>query len=125
MVVERRTGMSNYIIAGILAVVLFFCLRSSIKHFRGEGGCCGGGTYKAHKKKLNTVAGRKTAAVEGMSCQHCVNRVMEAVNSIDGASALVKLKKGIVIVSVEHPISNEIIKNAIENAGYKVTEIKE
>lgn len=117
--------MSNYIIAGILAVVLFFCLRSSIKHFRGEGGCCGGGTYKAHKKKLNTVVGRKTVAVEGMSCQHCVNRVMEAVNSIDGASALVKLKKGIVIVSVEHPISNEIIKNAIEKAGYKVTEIKE
>lgn len=116
--------MSNYIIAGILVVVLFFCFRSTLKHFRGEGGCCGGGTYKARKKRLNTVTGRKTVSVEGMSCQHCVNRVMEAVNSIDGASALVKLKKGVVIVSLEHPISDEIIKNAIERAGYKVTEIK-
>lgn len=117
--------MSNYIIVAILAVVLFFGIRSSMKHFRGEGGCCGGGTYKAHRKKLDTVIGQKTVAVEGMSCQHCVNRVMEAVNSIDGASALVKLKKGVVIVSTERPISNETIKNAIEKAGYKVTDIKE
>ncbi|MDO4306499.1 MAG: copper ion binding protein [Eubacteriales bacterium] len=117
--------MSNYIIVGILVVVLYFGLRSSIKHFRGEGGCCGGGTYKARMKKLNTVVGRKTFTVEGMSCQHCVNRVMEAVNSIDGASALVKLKKGQVIVSLERPVSNEIIRDAIEKAGYKVTEIKE
>lgn len=117
--------MSNYIIAGILIVVLFFCIRSSIKHFRGEGGCCGGGTYKARKKKLKTVIGQKTVSVEGMSCQHCVNRVMEAINSLDGASALVKLKKGLVIVSMDHPISNEIIQNAIEKAGYTVTNIKE
>lgn len=117
--------MSNYIIAAILVVVLFFCFRSSMKHFRGEGGCCGGGTYKARRKKLNSVIGKKTFSVEGMSCQHCVNRVMEAVNSIDGASALVKLKKGIVIVSTERPISNETIKDAIEKAGYTVTGIKE
>lgn len=117
--------MSNYIIAGILIVVLFFCVRSSIKHFRGEGDCCGGGTYKARRKKLSKVTGKKTVTVEGMSCQHCVNRVMEAVNSIDGASADVKLKKGIVIVSVEHPVSSDLIKNAIEKAGYKVTDIKE
>lgn len=124
-ITERGLDMSNYIIVAILAVLLYFGLRSSAKHFRGEGGCCGGGTYKARKKKLNTIISKKTFAVEGMSCQHCVNRVMEAVNSIDGASALVKLKKGIVIVSLEHPVSNEIIKDAIEKAGYKVTDIRE
>lgn len=116
--------MSNYIIVAILVVVLFFALRSSIRHFRGEGGCCGGGTYKARRKKLTAVTGKKTVFVEGMSCQHCVNRVMEAVNSIDGASALVKLRKGMVIVSEEHPIDAEIIRKAIEKAGYQVTEIK-
>lgn len=116
--------MSNFIIAGILAVILYFALRSTMKHFRGEGGCCGGGTYKARRKRLNTVAEKKTFLVEGMSCQHCVNRVMEAVNSIDGASALVKLKRGLVIISLEHPISDEILKDAIENAGYTVTGIR-
>lgn len=117
--------MTNFIIIAILAVILYFALRSSLKHFRGEGDCCGGGTYKARRKKLKSVTDKKTVVVEGMSCQHCVNRVMEAINSIEGASALVKLKKGLVIVSMEYPISNEIIKNSIEKAGYTVTEIKE
>lgn len=116
--------MINYIIVAILVVVLCLCLKSSAKHFRGEGGCCGGSTYKAKKKKLKSVVVKKIVAVEGMSCQHCVNRVMEAVNSIEGASGVVNLKKGLVTVSMEHSIEDEIIKNAIEKAGYHVTEIK-
>lgn len=116
--------MENYIIAGILVVVIALCIRPIIKHFRGQGGCCGGSTYKARKKKLNTVVCRKTIVVEGMSCQNCVNRVMEAVNSIDGASAVVHLKKGVVEVSMEHPINDEVIENAIEQAGYHVMKAK-
>lgn len=117
--------MINFIIVVVLIVILYFSLRSSLKHFHGEGGCCGGGTYKAKKKKLSTVVATKTFNVEGMSCQHCVNRVMEAVNSIDGASADVKLKKGLVIVSLEQPIDSAVIRDAIEKAGYAVTGIKE
>lgn len=117
--------MENYIIIAILVVILFFAIRSSIKHFRGEGDCCGGGTYKARKKKLNSVADKKVFVVEGMSCQHCVNRVMEAVNSLDGASAVVHLKRGLVTVSMEHKIDDEVIKDAIEKAGYTVTGIRE
>lgn len=116
--------MTNYIIIAILAVILILGIRSSIKHFRGEGGCCGGSTYKAHKKKLTTVIARKIFTVEGMSCQHCVNRVMEAVNSIDGASGVVHLKRGKVDVSMEREIDDAIIKEAIEKAGYRVTGVK-
>lgn len=117
--------MINYIIIAVLVVVLAFCIRSSAKHFRGEGGCCGGSTYKARRKKLDHVAAKRVFAVEGMSCQNCVNRVMEAVNSIEGASGVVNLKKGLVTVSMEHPIEDETIKKAIEKAGYHVTGIKE
>lgn len=117
--------MTNIIIVAVLAVILFFSLRSTIKHFRGEGGCCGGSTYKAHPKKLNSVAGKKTFLVDGMSCQHCVNRVMEAVNSIDGVSAVVDLKKGKAVVSYERPVDDELIRGAIEKAGYTVTGIHE
>lgn len=116
--------MTNFIIIVILAVILVPGIRSSIKHFRGEGGCCGGGAYKAHRKKLNTVITRRTFTVEGMSCQHCVNRVMEAVNSIDGASAVVHLKQGKVAVSMDREISDTVIKEAIEKAGYTVTGVK-
>lgn len=115
--------MENYIIAGILVVIIFFCVRSGLKHFQGEGGCCGGSTYKAHKKKLDTVVCKKTIPVEGMTCQNCVNRVMEAVNSIDGASAAVHLKKGVVVISMDHTIDDEVIENAIEKAGYHVAKV--
>jgi len=71
------------------------------------------------------VTGRKTVSIEGMKCQHCVNRVMEALNSIDGASAVVKLKKGVAIVSMEHPITDEELRDAVQFAGYTVTEIRE
>ena len=104
----------------IVAVILFFAVRSSIRHLHGEGGCCGGSTYKAPPKKLDHVEQTKTFSAEGMTCQHCVNRVMDAVNSIDGASGLVHLKKGIVTVSMAHPVEDAVICRAIEKAGYTV-----
>ncbi len=116
--------MTNFIIITILIILLAFALRSSIKHFRGEGGCCGGGTYKAHKKKLTDIIARRTFSVSGMNCQHCVDRVMEAINSIDGASATVHLKRGRVVVSMDREISDTLIQEAIEKAGYTVTAIR-
>ena len=94
--------MQNFIIAAIVIVVLVFAVRASLKHFRGEGGCCGGGTYKARPKKLTHTAEVKTFRVEGMHCQNCANRVMDAVNSIDGVSGVVHLKKGLVKVEIAY-----------------------
>ena len=34
--------MENIIIIGIVVAMIFFGIRSGMKHFRGEGGCCGG-----------------------------------------------------------------------------------
>ncbi len=113
--------MANYIIGAVLIVVLILCVRSSVRHFRGQGSCCGGSTYKARRKKLRTVVCKKTIPVAGMSCQNCVNRVMEAVNAIDGASAVVHLKRGVVVVSMDHPMDDAVIESAIEQAGYHVT----
>ena len=113
--------MTDYIIGGILVVMLALGIRSTIKHFRHESSCCGGGTYKARRKKLNQVIARKVFSVEGMTCQHCVNRVQEAVNSIEGASGVVNLKKGTVTVSMEREIGDEVILKAVEKAGYAIS----
>lgn len=115
--------MENYIIGAILIVVIILCVRSGTKHFRGQGSCCGGSTYKARRKKLRTVVCKKTIPVEGMSCQNCANRVMEAVNAIDGASAVVHLKRGVVVVSMDRSIDDAVIESAIEKAGYHVTNV--
>lgn len=116
--------MTDLIIIVIVLAVVGFGVYSTVKKRKEKSSCCSSGTYKAKEKKLDSVALKKTAVVEGMTCQHCVNRVMEAVNSIDGASGNVNLKKGTVVISMQEPMDDEIFRNAIEKAGYTVIEIK-
>lgn len=113
--------MENVIIIVIVAIVLLIALRSTVRHFQGKGGgCCGSGDYKARKKKLKRVAAKRVFSVEGMMCQNCVNRVMEKINSIPGASASVDLRRGRVTVSMEEEMDDSLFVSAIENAGYEV-----
>ena len=113
--------MSTAIIIAILIVVLFIAIRSTVRHFSGKGGgCCGSGDYKARKKRLGSVAAKRSFRVEGMMCQNCVNRVMEQINSIAGASASVNLRKGTVTVSMEKAMDDAVFIAAIEKAGYEV-----
>ncbi|MBQ8619564.1 MAG: heavy-metal-associated domain-containing protein [Clostridia bacterium] len=113
--------MENIIIIGILAVVVVIGIVNTVKHFKGQGGCCGGGgSYKPRKKKLSTVLYTKTFKVEGMHCEHCKNRVEEVINDIKGVAGKVNLKKGEVTVSYAEDVADDVIKARIEKAGYTV-----
>ncbi|MBQ2744449.1 MAG: heavy-metal-associated domain-containing protein [Lachnospiraceae bacterium] len=117
--------MEDMVIIGILAVLIIIGIHSSIKHFKGEGGCCGGGSsVKPKKKKLKNIIGKKTVIIEGMSCEHCKNRVEISINEIEGAAAKVNLSKKEAVVSMERYISDEQIRTVIEKAGYTVIEIR-
>ena len=117
--------MTDYIIIGIIAVVAMIGLAGTIKHFKCEGGCCGGGSsYKPRKKKLSSVHYQKTFAVEGMHCNHCKARVEEVVNGIEGVAAHVDLEKGLLTVSYAEDVPDDLIKSRIERAGYKANAIK-
>ncbi len=57
--------------------------------------------------------------VEGMSCQHCVKAVTQAVQDVDqNASVKVELADG--RVSVESQSPRDTLAAAIEDAGYTV-----
>ena len=118
--------MENIIIVGILVIVVAIGLRSAIKHFKGEGGCCGGGSKPAPKqnKKLKNTIAKKVAIVEGMTCEHCKNWVEKSINDIEGTACKVNLSKKEAVISMEREISDEEIRKAIEKAGYKVIEIR-
>ncbi|MDE6607875.1 MAG: heavy-metal-associated domain-containing protein [Lachnospiraceae bacterium] len=62
--------------------------------------------------------------VEGMSCGHCSARVEEALNAIEGVKAEVDLKKKTAYVTLESEVSEDVLKKAVEDAGYTVTEVK-
>lgn len=117
--------MDNIIIIAILAILIFFGIRSTMKHFKGEGGCCGGrAPIPEQNKTLEKVIGQKTVVIDGMTCDHCKNWVEKSINEIDGAAAKVDLKKKEAVVSMEKEISDEEIRAAVQKAGYKVVEIK-
>ena len=123
--------MVDAIIILVVVIILIFALKGSIKHFRGEGACCGGGsgsvkTKKAKKKTLNgPVVGRRTIRITGMHCQNCVNSVTNALNDIEGVSAKVRLKDNSAEVSYDRPVDISALKQAVEKAGFQVVSISQ
>ena len=67
---------------------------------------------------------KKIMKIEGMMCSHCTGRVSEALNAIDGVSAEVTLRDGgEAVLSLSKEVSDEKLKKAVEDAGYKVLSI--
>lgn len=114
--------MDNYIILGIVIIIVAVGVISTVKHFRGEGGCCSGGSYTPKRKKLKSIKYQKAFHIDGMTCEHCKRRVEEAVNDIKGVSARVILKKSELIVSYADDVNDNLIKEKIERAGYSVVD---
>lgn len=116
--------MIDYIVIGIIVIVVIAAIASGSKHFKGQGGCCGGGNTYIEKKKLSKVIAKKNVTIEGMTCENCAARVTRAINQIEGASCKVDMKKKKAVVSMENEIENEVIQAAIEKAGYTVISIQ-
>lgn len=119
--------MGNVIIVAVLALILFAAIRSSVKHVKGEGGCCGGGSSgfdEPDKKLSGTIIKTKVFAIEGMHCENCTNSVKRAINRIDGVSAKLSLKKKQALVEYEKEVSDDVLVMAIENLGYKVVSVE-
>lgn len=121
--------MGDAIIMVVILIVLIFAVRGSLKHFKGEGACCGGGSgsVKPKKPKKKTldgpVIGRCMIRISGMHCQNCVNSVTNALNVIDGVSAEVSLKDNRAEVSYDRAIDESVLKQAVEGAGFEVVSI--
>lgn len=63
-----------------------------------------------------------TIAIEGMTCQGCVNSVTKALNTVDGVNQVeVSLENNQAKVSYDDAKATEVdLKTAIEDAGYDV-----
>ena len=60
-----------------------------------------------------------TYSVSGMSCQHCVDAVTTEVSKLDGVSAVsVDLAAGSVVVTSGAPLDLEVVRAAVDEAGY-------
>ena len=112
--------MKDLIIVAIIAALLVVGVIYTRKHFRGEGGCCGGSPVKKQSKKISKSIGKKRFLVEGMTCENCKNRIEKAINALEGVVGKVSLSKKEVVVSYNREVTDEEIIQVIEKCGFKV-----
>lgn len=67
----------------------------------------------------------KVIAIEGMTCGHCSARVEKALNGLEGVRAVVNLAEKNATVTLNNNVSDEVLKGAVEDAGYDVIGIEE
>ena len=59
--------------------------------------------------------------VEGMMCPHCEARVKKALEAIDGVKeAVVSHESASAVVTLDSPVSDEVLTKAVTDAGYEV-----
>lgn len=68
------------------------------------------------------MAMKKTISIEGMSCEHCVAHVREALEGLGGKSVEVNLSEGFATAELE--CADDAIISAIDDAGYDVISIE-
>ena len=88
----------------------------------------GGRDHKARetkKRQTQEDSLEKTIHVEGMMCGHCENAVKTALEKLEGvASAEADHERGIARVVLKKEVPNAILKKAVEDEGYQVTNIE-
>lgn len=62
-----------------------------------------------------------TYVVEGMTCGSCAGKVTDRVEQIPGVTDVdIDIATGGVTLTTDAPVSDETVKQAIEEIGYKV-----
>ena len=80
---------------------------------------------KKRKKKKEKKNMEKTIEINGMMCGHCEMTVKKALEAIDGVdNAVVSHDNGTAVVSLSKEVSNDVLKKAVEDKDYTVTNIK-
>ena len=77
---------------------------------------------KKHHQEENKM--EKTMKIEGMMCGHCEAAVKKALEAVDGVvSAEVSHTSGTAVVTLSKPVDNAVLKKAVEDKDYTVTDI--
>ncbi len=131
--------MAATIILGILIAAAFgYGLKKIYRaFFKSEAACCSEGNcsgcegscstkkalddgYRARVEKIERFPIHRTIDVDGMTCEKCIYKVVRALEKIDGVTiAAASLEKQSAQVGLKENISDEILREAIQKAGYK------
>ena len=57
-------------------------------------------------------------------CGHCAAHVQRALNAIPGVQAKVDLQRKVAVVEAAQEVADDVLRQAVANAGYEVVAIK-
>ena len=125
------------IVLGILIAAAFgFGVRKAYRaFFKSEAACCseecsscGGGcdkqklldeSYRVRAEKIEKFPIHREIDVDGMTCEKCIYKVVRALEKIDGVTiAAASLEKQSALVGLKKNISDDVLREAINRAGY-------
>ncbi len=114
--------MSTAIICGILLVLCFIGVRSSVK--RIAHGCCGSGgdtvkKVKVQDRNLSHYPYSYEIGVDGMTCSNCKKRVENAFHEKEGFWANADLQKKSVQIYSKKEVTEDELRAIIRKAGYQ------
>lgn len=97
--------------------------KEETKNQKGESVINDDVTNKSNNNGGNEM--NKVLTVEGMSCGHCKAAVEKALKNVDGVdNAVVDLGNKTAEVTLSKEVSTDVLKNAVTEAGYEVTDVK-
>ncbi|MBO4401209.1 MAG: heavy-metal-associated domain-containing protein [Selenomonadaceae bacterium] len=129
----------------VLGVLIALALANGLRviyraFFKSEAACCDSGgsscnscpahksemqramenSYRARVEKIEKFSIRRTIDVDGMTCEHCVANVVRALEKVDGVQvAAASLEKQTALAGLSKDIPDEILRDAINKAGYR------
>lgn len=81
--------------------------------------------HKSNQIEKENKTMEKTLKIEGMMCGHCEAHVKKALEALEGVSqASVSHEAKTAVVTLEGDVSEETLRQAVVDQGYKVTEIQ-
>lgn len=117
----------------VIAAIVAFAVYRAVGTAKGTRDCCSGDA-----KNSGGNAGKSFAKADvedtdpshypyeanfeigGMSCEHCVANVTNALDSVDGTWAEVSLAGGHAHVRAKSPIDVDAYRKVVEEAGYRL-----
>ena len=116
----------NVIIILIIAVGFVFGVRSILRSAAGKSCCSGGDSIVKigpSDPDRSHYPYRAEAAVEGMTCKNCAQRVTNALNSLDGVWATVHFRRKAVTVLLKQKEAEAALIEAVSKAGYTMKDV--
>lgn len=117
----------------VVVVILVIAIRRFVGTATGTRDCCSGAKKSLGKQfRARTIDDKDESRypyqadleIGGMSCEHCVESVTRALDSVDGTWATVSLAGGHAHVRSKSPIDENAYRKVIEKAGYRLVGIE-